>query len=634
MVAPVTGLATSIRRGGVLGLMLVCLGLSPAHPAHAQPPSQVRDLQYGEVLYHYFQQDYFTSIIRLLMARAQARLPHHSREAELLLGGLDLSYGLRDEAERIFTRLLSGGDTREEVRNRAWFYLAKISWQRGQPERALQALEKIDGRVPGSLDAEAANLHGLILLSLGRTDEAIAVLQHARAGNDWSPYLRYNMGVALVRAGRDPEGESQLDLVGELKADDEETRLLRDKANLALGYDYLQAGSPEKSRRVLERVRLEGPLSSKALLGTGWADAEGGDFSRALVAWTELGKRNATDPAVEESLLAIPYAMSRMNLHGRAVQHYEEAIARFVREGKRLDESIGAIKNGELLATLQQEGGSGGGWLQPLDDVEKLPALRYQLDLLATDEFQEALKDYRDLLRLEGNLDSWARSIDAYDEMLAARKARYAAHEPAAAEALRSRSLETLTQRKSELAETVRRIEASGDPVGLATSDEAGQWNRLGEIAALIDRLPPSMDTRMLREKQQRLQGILYWQMNADFKVRLWTKKQQLTELGKLLATAQQSRIALQQSGMSARDDFEGFEARIRRRKRQIAQLQARAAKTRVAQANYIERLAVNELERRKKRLDAYLVQARFALAQTYDSALNTRSDAANGVAQ
>ena len=634
MTASVPGISTASGRGCIPWLMLVCLGVCQMAAADTRAPAQVQDLQYGEVLYHYYQQDYFDSIIRLLTARAQARLPHHAGEAELLLGGLDLSYGLRDEAGRIFERLLGGDNTREEVRNRAWFYLARISWQRGEPEHALRALERIDGKVPDSIAAEAVNLRSLLLLSLGRTNEAITVLQEARAGKDWSPYLRYNLGVALVRAARGNEGEAQLNLVGELKAGDEETRLLRDKANLALGYNYLQTGAAEKSRQVLERVRLEGPLSDKALLGTGWADAGAGDYARALVPWTELGKRDATDPAVQESLLAIPYAMTRMNLHGRAVQHYEAAITLFQREGERLDESIRSIKGGELLASLRQMGNGGGGWLQSLKGVEESPALRYQLELLATHEFQEAIKNYRDLLALESNLDSWARSIDAYDEMLAARKARYAAHEPEAAKALRNRALESLVQRQSGLAGTVRRIEASGDPIGLATSDETRQWNRLASIAARIDRLPPDEDTRTLREKQQRLQGILYWQMNADFKPRLWQTKRQVAELDELLSKAQQSRNALQQTGISTPAGFERLDARIHEQKTAIGQLQARASRTRLAQGTQIERLAVSELERQKKRLDAYLVQARFALAQTYDSALNTRPDAATGAAQ
>jgi uncharacterized small protein (DUF1192 family) len=624
MTATLPRLAILAVRGRVLWLMIVCLGFCQAAAAGKPAPSTVQDMQYGEVLYHYYQQDYFTSIIRLLTARAQSRLPHHADEAELLLGGLDLSYGLRDEAEGIFTRLLNADSTREEVRNRAWYYLAKVSWQRGEPGRALQALEKIDGKMPAAISAEAGNLHSLVLLSSGHNDAAITVLQQSRAGKDWSPYLRYNLGVALIRAGRGGEGETQLDAVGTQRAGDEETRLLRDKANLALGYGYLQNGAAEKSRRALERVRLEGPLSNKALLGTGWADAEAGDYARALVPWTELGKRTPTDPAVQESLLAIPYALNRMNLHGRAVQHYETAVTAFQRERERLDESISAIGNGELLAALRDRDKGAGGRVQSLDGVSETPALRYLPELLATNEFQEGIRNYRDLVALEGNLNAWATSIAAYDEMLTARKARYALHQPDAARALHSQTMESLAHRHSELAETVRRIEASADPVGLATAEETGQWKRLADIGARIDRLPTTDETRALHAQQQRLRGVLYWQMNADFKSRLWQAKRQLTELDSLLAGARQSREDLQQTGLGVTAGFGAFDERIAAHKQEIDRLQARTARTRLAQGSEIERLAVSELENRKKHLESYLVQARFALAQTYDSALNT----------
>jgi hypothetical protein len=50
-----------------------------------------------------------------------------------------------------------------------------------------------------------------------------------------------------------------------------------------------------------------------------------------------------------------------------------------------------------------------------------------------------------------------------------------------------------------------------------------------------------------------------------------------------------------------------------------------------VAQGNQIERLAVGELEQQKERIETYLIQARFALAQTYDSALHPAVAAGSG---
>ena len=66
---------------------------------------------------------------------------------------------------------------------------------------------------------------------------------------------------------------------------------------------------------------------------------------------------------------------------------------------------------------------------------------------------------------------------------------------------------------------------------------------------------------------------------------------------------------------------FTGFDSRIIRNKARIEELLARTKSTHLAQGKLIEQIAVRELEQQKERLDTYIVQARFALAQTYDSA-------------
>src|SRR5471030_279530 len=69
-------------------------------------PHPVLDLHYGDVLFYFYQDDYFDSITRLLAARELDRIPHTQGEAELLLGGLYLSLGEHVEAGRIFEALL------------------------------------------------------------------------------------------------------------------------------------------------------------------------------------------------------------------------------------------------------------------------------------------------------------------------------------------------------------------------------------------------------------------------------------------------------------------------------------------------------------------------------------------------
>ena len=146
-----TAAATRFSCSNALRARLLCwtsalLLFAPlaAPQAGTDKPSSAQDLQYGEALFHYFQQDWFNSIVRLQIADTQQALPNHADEAELLLGGLDLSYGLRDEASRIFERLLTDASSDELTRNRAWYYLAKISYQRNDPAGAMKALAQVE----------------------------------------------------------------------------------------------------------------------------------------------------------------------------------------------------------------------------------------------------------------------------------------------------------------------------------------------------------------------------------------------------------------------------------------------------------------------------------------------------------
>jgi hypothetical protein len=606
-------------------LLLCLIGITRALAAADAPSTSVRDLQYGEVLYYYFQQDYFNSIVQLQVAQQQQRLPNHATEAELMLGGLDLSYGLRDEANRIFQRLLSDETTDVSTRNRAWFYLAKISWQRDDMDTAMQAIERVQGNMTPATRTAVINLHSLLLLQQGNNKAAIALLEDAHSGKRWSPYLGYNLGIALLRDEQLKLGAKQLDSIGDSRALDEELRLLRDKANLALGYSYLQNGKPQLARETLERVRLEGPLSNRALLGAGWADIESENFGAALVPWLELSHRDSTDPAVQESLLAIPYAMTRMNLHGRAVAQYNDGIAQLRMERQKLGQSIEAIQQGDLQELLQQHDlGAGNGWLQQLHLDSEAPALRYQLALMSSHNFQEAVKNYRDLLVLKKNLSTWKSDISAYDDMLAARQARFEAHRPAARQALQGTRLQQLQQRYAALSDTLTRIETTANASELATPEETRQWQQLERIGAQLAQLPDSPDTADLRDKQQRLRGILIWQFHNDYKPRLRQASKQLAELGTLLAKSQQGIDSLQQADLDTPADFGMFDQRIADNKAHIDQLIARTDTNLLSQGRQLEQLAIQELEQQQQRIDAYIIQARFALAQTYDSALTS----------
>ena len=268
-------------------------------------PQDVRDLHYGDVLFYFFQDDYFDSITRLLAARQLDRIPHTQGEAELLLGGLYLSLGEHVEAGRIFEALLNK-NTSETVRNKAWFYLGKVWYQRGYLQESERALRQVSDKIDPRISAERYMLLAQLMMRQERYDDAIAALSNWHGAPDWTAYAQFNLGVALVRKDRLADAIPYLDRVGRIETRSEELLSLKDKANLALGFALLQAQRSAEAKPILQRVRLEGPYSSKALLGVGWADAGVGEFKRALVPWLTLRKRSLLDSAVQESFLTVP----------------------------------------------------------------------------------------------------------------------------------------------------------------------------------------------------------------------------------------------------------------------------------------------------------------------------------------
>jgi hypothetical protein len=606
--------------------LLLAVLLAPAShlAARDDPATSVKDLQYGEMLFYYFQQDYFNSIVHLGIAQQQDRLPNHANEAELMMGGLLLSYGMRNNAREIFQGLLDDESNDISVHNRAWLYLAKISYQRGDLAGGLDAITHVAGKMTPATRTATANLHSLLLLQQGRNAEAIELLESTRSGKHWTPYLKYNLGIARIRNGEREDGVQELAGIAKYSNRSAETSMLRDKANLALGYSLLQSGETGASRQALEQVRLEGPLSNKALLGAGWASADADDYNRALVPWTELSARDPADPAVQESLLAVPYALTKMELFGRAVQKYKQSIEALNDEKINLDKSIVAIRDGQLLRYLQEyDAGTGDGWLQKLNLKADSPALRYQLSLMASHDFQEAVKNYRDLAFLEKNLVRWNTSITAYDDMLVSRQSRYASQLPAANHVLQNNPLPALQQQQVRLQERLRQAEARGDIKALANSNENSQLQTLSSIKKQLAELPDTSEKRELQKKQRLLYGVIYWQLSNEYKARLWKTRQQLSEVEGLTRQTDEAIGKLQQAGLDTTSSFSGFESRIATQKSLLGDLRKRTDKAVIVQGELLQQLAINELKAQKKRIDIYIVQARFALAQTYDSSLN-----------
>ncbi len=609
---------TAWRAGAVAVLAL--LGIARACAADA-PPHAVKDPHYGDSLFYFFQERYFTSVTDLMVSQYFGRVPHHADEAEVMRGGMLLSYGLHRQAGKIFETLIERGAA-PPVRDRAWFYLAKIRYQRGLPAEAESAISHVGSQLPADLEEE----RGLLLanLRMARADYAGAasVLDAMASRPTASQYVRFNLGIALIKSGQWERGKALLDEVGQAPAEGEEMRSLRDKANVALGFSALQGNDPELARHYLERVRLTGMLANKALLGFGWASAALKRPKDALVPWMELARRDTTDAAVLEAKLAVPYAFGELGAYAQSLEQYNDAIAVYEAEDTKLDQSIAAIRSGRLVdGLLARNPGEEMGWLGSIDRLPEIPHATFLAPLLAQNRFQEAFKNLRDLQFLAQNLRAWDEKLGVIGDMLANRRQAFADRLPEVRVRERAIHIGQYEQRREALAGELARADAQADGLAFADAGEHALIDRLYRVRAALERMPEGAEKSQARERYRRALGALTWRLADESAGRLWEAKKSIGALDQEVAEARRRYTELAQARLTEPARFERFAERIVELTRRLHALTPRVAALLEAQRDYVQELAVAELQHEKERLAAYTTQARFAVAQIYDRA-------------
>ncbi|MCW5661461.1 MAG: tetratricopeptide repeat protein [Burkholderiaceae bacterium] len=613
-----------------LNAALASMALACAvHAAEAPKPTVVQEPHYGDTLFRFWQDQYFTAITGLMTSQHFNRVAQHADEAEVLRGGMLLSYGMHKEAGEIFAQLIEKGAA-PSVRDRAWYYLAKIRYQRGFIDQAEEAVARIENNLPPALQEERVLLQSQLLMARGDFAGAAQVLEALAKSSSAGLYARYNLGVALVRSGDLPRGIAMLDEVGKAPATTEEFKALRDKANVALGYAALADEKPEAARAFLERVRLSSMLANKALLGFGWASAALKEPKKALVPWNELVSgapgRDSGDAAVLEARIAVAFAYAELGAYGQSLERYQDAINAFDREHVALDESIGAIRKGKLLdGLLEKNPGDEMGWFWNIQELPEMPHASHLNQVLAQHEFQEAFKNWRDLRFLAKNLQGWADTLGVYNDMLSNRRQAYADKLPKVRDDAGKLNIAESIKRRDALVAELEKAEAEADHAAVADAARRIQIERVADVQALMQRAGADPEVAAAAERVRRVAGALTWQLAQEFPDRLWTLKKALRTINMELELAQARDAALAQAQRDEPARHEAFARRIAALEGTIRALIPKVAALTSEQQGQVQELAVAELTRQKERLAAYTTQARFAVAQLYDRAALAR---------
>jgi tetratricopeptide (TPR) repeat protein len=616
---------------------LIALSLALGLAAHPALGGELKDLFFGEALYHADQGQYFEAIQRLDTELAQYHrldqpeldtLHYHINDAEFSVGDFELDYRMHYRAGRAIKRVLEGS-VDDAVRNEAAFRLARIHFQKDQLDDALEALGRIRGTVPEKIKDDVEFLRANIYMATGRPSEAVTVLEHLQSSDgSLAGFVASNLGIALLQAGRKQEAIEQLDKAGRLPAVDPAGLAIRDKSNLVLGSLLFESGNLERAKQSLDRVRLEGPFSNQALLRAGWAEASAKQYDRALVPWNILANREPTDIAVQEAMLAVPHAYSSLKLYGRSALMYGRALELFSNQIEKVDASIDSVNQGRFLkALIREESREDQTWVIRLRSLPGAPETYYLMELMASHDFQTALHNYLDLEDLRSKLLAWQTGLDAFEDIIRLRKQNYEPLLPvidAQFRELDSRMRLRLEQRK-HLSERLQAMLTAPRPDYLATADE----RMAGERIALIEKQlgnSDSPESLTLRHRAARLQGVLTWRLETGYPERLTAAYEHLNELNTQVDALTRQYEAFVRTRQAATHSYVGYDVQISQLRERVRRALERVDTLMAQQGHMIETVAIKQLEARRERLVAQQTQARYGVADSYDRTARAQS--------
>ncbi|MEX1031863.1 MAG: hypothetical protein WDZ30_00740 [Cellvibrionaceae bacterium] len=589
------------------------------------------DLRYGATLYEYFQGNYFEALSELMVAEARGGIKGHGDNPALIKGGISLSFGMEQNAGDLFAELLSADESGEfsrplEVRNAAWFYLAKLRYLRGDWDGTEESLSRITGRFDKDLLAELEST--VINLAIRRDDLAAAEAQlgKLRHAEDRLHYIYYNLGNAYGRAQNFEQANYYYRRLAALTISDlpsrqEEQLALYDKAMTAAGYSNIMQGQPREAIQQFSRVRLDSPFSKRALLGYGWAAAETDDYRLALKPWQALSELPLIHAPVQEALIAVPYAYEQLGAQGQALQAYIDAEDAFQAEMDRIDQVMSQIDQLDVLSALNITDTDNRDWFLLDETSGARPHLVYLAELFSLNHFQGSIQELRDLLHMAQRLRSWQVKLNAYRFMLQEREINRVSQLQAIARQNMQGKLRQMIAARDQLDRELERIAAQRDYFALVSEEE----KELVDIArsaeqslALLKQAGEPVEEYEALVKRYR--GLLFWEASQQFPERQWEVRRRIRQLNDAILEAETNLDRLRRV-INEAPDIAPYRRRIAIMSERLDEQTARVDAALALAETTLRGKVSEELTKQRGRLQHYMAEARLSVARLYDLA-------------
>lgn len=651
------------QRGWLSHLSVMLLAGSVAGTALAQKaPDEAEHsrLRSGQIIYDFYQDDALTTLTRIALSEQQGMTPADAQQAELLAGGVSIAYGMPEQARQKLQALLNDPDSAPRTRILSWYWLSRLYFSQQRFAQASESYDRLLAVASQSdtalesvltpqqwttLNYQAAHLSLLL-------DKDTAYASKLDATNIETYYLLYNQGVKAFQKQRfddaarlfeqaqtglqqfiarpeTPESDGLLSWLGWHtqsalpQTNQNEYHALLNRVLLARGQALLAKGKLALATDVFGQISGQTAARDEALLGYGWALAQGDDWPMAMGIWQFL----TTQPENLFTLqarhaLAVGYARN---------QGYQQAFNQLKALDARLDLAMQSLAslNAQTTTTAywltvgkklgQQEEADTGTPVQPWPSVHK--------DILNQLLTKEGPQSTFTLLQQLVSLNTIAETLQ--HQLSQTRTFSFLLDERKAEHHTRSQKMETqdfttritlldnqlnLLQSRYDLAVASQQSGADDEAYlsGLTVLANEAQFNALERLGGAQARFARLAAERAMKpdyaQRLKRIKGLLLWQMSEQYPAQIWAFKKQLKALNSELANAQSAASDLKQS-MTSTAPIDADQSRV---DELAAQIQSRLTTTQTLIEQITQALSSRTAARLSERHD-YLQQQKYA---------------------
>jgi hypothetical protein len=616
----------------------------------------VADLRYGVALYHYYQQDYIAALAELMVADTRDGIQGHGDNPELIAGGVSLAFGMQQHAESVFNQILQDERRPQSVRDAAWFYLGKLHYTRGDWAAAEQSFARVSAEFKPALRAQMQALQINIRIRNKNFADLTVDNIHADDLRIWNPFVLYNLGAANAREGNFKSAQEFFNELADINIAAQPQRrqeqwALQDKAYTAIGYSYLAEKKYAAAIREFTKVRLDGVFANQALLGYGWAAVAQEQYDQALRPWQLLRTRSLMYPAVQESLLALPYAYEKLGAEGEALNAYQSAEELLTREIQLVRDMRASLTEGELLTLIGGEPVSGDdakkilgadkaddavtavvtddgqNWLK-LDGTSIIKTRSaYLNELFAKNAFQTAVLELRDLLRLQKLLQHWQPKLFAYHDLLLEKQSRRSRQEQQLARNSIAQQEQQLLSARAAAANQLQKISSDENYIALADDETRALYARIENGQRTIARMKAAgQDTSAVEPRINMFGGILLWRAAQQYPANLAQQQAQLASIDKNLVQIAQTRQRIEEVNATS-VDIQPLLARVQVLQKEVNTNLVNTDQSIAVQTGLLRGQVDQQLAAHEKRLNNYLAQANLSIARLYDAELRKQPE-------